>query len=215
MLPHDGAQRRDAGLPAAPDFPSEAEWLDLPPPPIAPDFVARTVAAVLAAGNAAGPEGGPSREQLASFAPPEPSPDFVARTLQAVRQDRVRRWRELLARYVAPEPSPAFVARTLRALADRPVATGGTAAAARRRRWTGPLLAAAAAVVTAIWLLRAQTAPPLEARLAGAVRPAFAHGYAAASLPGLLAALERDADPAALPAGGADGTWLLLHRRRR
>jgi hypothetical protein len=136
-------------------FPSESEWMDLPAPPIADDFVARTLAAlretarhetdqhgtnlrsdqpeVATEGAAEGTVVGHllTPDLLAAFKAPEPSKDFVARTLQAVQDDRRSRWRDLLAKYVAPEPSPEFVARTLRALANdgnlspRPAARSG------------------------------------------------------------------------------------------
>ncbi len=136
-------------------FPSESEWMNLPAPPIADDFVARTLAAlretarhetdqhgtnlrsdqpeVATEGAAEGTVVGHllTPDLLAAFKAPEPSKDFVARTLQAVQDDRRSRWRDLLAKYVAPEPSPEFVARTLRALANdgnlspRPAARSG------------------------------------------------------------------------------------------
>lgn len=128
-------------------FPGESEWMNLPAPPIADDFVARTLAALRATAqpetnlhdtdwhdkNRASDQPAPANEGaaegnvvghlltpdlLAAFKAPEPTEDFVARTLRAVQNDRRSRWRDLLAKYVAPEPSPEFVARTLRALAD-------------------------------------------------------------------------------------------------
>jgi len=193
-------------------FPSEAEWLDLPAPPITDDFAARTILALRAAGNEAGDD--PlTPELLAAFAAPEPSRGFAATTLRAVQDDRLARWRELLARYVAPDPSPDFVARTLRALArtgaDEPHPAPRTGA----RAWTWPLLAIAAAAALFV-LLQRPGQPPVELRIAQQVRPAYAYAYASSPLPAVLAVLARQADPSALPNGGADGLWLLQRRDR-
>ena len=223
-------------------FPSEPEWLALPTPPVADDFVARTLAALQqdrAAGMPAAGEppaadgetdtntGGAVAGHLLTpnllrhFAPPEPTTDFVARTLRAVQDDRRARWRELLARHVAPEPTPEFVARTLRALANDHAAPSsarraGTRSATRwpTARWLPPLLLAAA-TVTALVLLQQPPAPPLEQRLAAAARPSSALAYAATPLAAVFGAAAETAEPRALSSGGADGMWLLLHRRGR
>lgn len=226
--PFGGSQADDSpaddcqagGAFAGREFPSEAEWLDLPVPEIAPDFVDRTLAArqldLLAHADAEPDLAGHllTPSHLAAHAAPEPSPDFVARTVRTVLADRHRRWRETLAKYVAPEPSPTFVSKTLAALAtDR----GPAPAAPRGRRasdWHWPLLAIAASIA-AVLLLRPPSQAPLEQRLAAEARPSLAVGYAASPLPAILAALEHAEDPFGLPSGGADGMHLLLHRRVR
>ncbi len=209
-------------------FPSEAEWLDLPPPPFAEDFVARTMAALQQDREPVSEIAGHllTAPQLAAFTAPEPSADFVARTLRAIQDDRRARWQELLAKYVSPEPSPEFVAQTLRALAaDRPSGAlhgdpqGWTPSGPRtvwRRRWL-PLLAAITTIAASVAVIVhwVEPSPPFEQQLADAVRPSFAHGYAATPLPAVLGSLERAASPEALPAGGADGMWILLHRKPR
>lgn len=217
-------------------FPNEAEWLSLPAPPVADDFVARTLAALQqdraaepaaasepAAADAGGGVAGHllTPDLLRHFAPPEPTADFVARTLRAVQDDRRTRWRELLARHVAPEPTPEFVARTLRALADdRPgpttVRRAGRWSLGRwsAARWLPPLLLAAA-TVAALVLLQARPAAPLEQRLAAAARPSSALAYAATPLAAVFGAAAEAAEPRALSSAGADGMWLLLHRRGR
>lgn len=156
-------------------FPSEAEWLDLEPPPISGDFVARTLEALSPAGApddaALARQPGLPGDLLAGFAAPAPSADFVARTVRALDGDRRHRWREILARHVAPEPAPEFVARTLAALAadrqnlplqpQRRDAGGGQSgggrfggawpdAAARTRRWRNPALVTGALVTVAL-----------------------------------------------------------------
>jgi len=205
-------------------FPGEAEWLDLPVPPITADFVERTIAALSGEGlagradsalRATNGEDRLTPAVLAAFAAPAPSRDFVQRTLHAVQEQRRSRWQELLARHVAPDPSPDFVARTLAALARRDE-QGDPHAAIRKhplRLWIWPLLTIAAAAAVFLLLQRAPQ-PPIELRLAQQVRPAFAHAYASSPLPAVLAELDRRADPSAMPNGGADGIWLLQRRDR-
>lgn len=206
-------------------FPSEAEWLSLPSPPITADFVDRTVAALHAGGaeedtvldasaNAGEASDALTPERLAAFAAPAPTRDFAARTLRAVQADRTTHWRELLARYIAPDPSPDFVARTLAALLrrtdtvdPRPMARQG-----RNRAWFSSLLLLAAAA-TVLVLLQEPPRAPVELRIAQQVRPALAHAYAASPLPAMLAGLDRQQDPDALPNGEADGMWLLRRDR--
>lgn len=211
-------------------FPSEAEWLSLPAPPVADDFVARTLAALQqdrqsrpaepAAAEAETDDGGGvaghllTPDLLRHFAPPEPTTDFVARTLRAVQDDRRSRWRELLARHVAPEPTPEFVARTLRALAEDRSGPATVRRSWSLQRWLPPLLLAAA-TVTALVLLQSQPAAPLEQRLAAAARPSSTLAYAATPLAAVFGAAAAAAEPRALSSGGADGMWLLLHRRGR
>lgn len=216
-------------------FPSEAEWLDLPAPPISADFVARVVAAVSTDAEVAAERPGTIAGHLLTptllnaYAAPEPTADFVARTLQAVADDRRRHWRDLLARYVAPEPSAAFVQRTLRALAaERPAAptdqttslgpTAPLASITRRGRWRASvwftmLAAAAALVVAALAWPTDRTRPTFGPPVATAPRPAFA-AHVGGELASVLARAERDAEPLALASGGADGTWLLWQRRQ-
>ena len=232
--PHDDDRNREPNEPEGTcegrPFPSEAEWLELPPPPFAGDFVARTLAALRQdrEPSADGPRDEPaghllSADQLAAFEVPEPSVDFVARTLRAVQEDRRARWQELLAKYVSPEPSPEFVARTLRALAaDQPRGVEGGHGSPRRlrtltQRWWLPLLATVATIAASIAVLVrwSEPSPPFEQRLADASRPSFAHGYAASPLPAVLGNLAHDASPEALPTGGADGMWIRLHRTPR
>jgi len=201
-------------------FPSETEWLSLPGPPITADFVERTMAALREGpawheNGSAGEAGDPvTADLLAAFAAPPPTRDFAARTLRALQDDRAARWRELLARYVAPDPSPDFVARTLAALA-RPADTADPRPLPRRTAgvWAWPLLmlAALAAVVV---LLQEPIRAPVELRIAEQVRPALAHAYAASPLPAVLAEIDRQQDPDALPNGEADGMWLLQRRPR-
>jgi hypothetical protein len=202
-------------------FPGEHEWLDLPDPPsdelaIEPGFTDRTLRALNA--ELGQPDDLLTPSVLAAFEVPAAAADFVARTLDAVRRDRREHWREMLARHIAPEPSPEFVAKTLAALAaerradsalrspfvagERPTARWG---------WTSFAIAAAAA----LWLvLRAPERPPIELRLALAQPPAFAHAHAATPLPAVLTAMQHRADPAALPDGGPDGSWLLIEVNR-
>lgn len=233
--PHDGDgpdfDWRQAG--AAGPFPSEAEWLTLPPPPFADDFVARTLGAL--ADDAAtddvahlGEEPsdderldadldlGLSKAQLATFAPDPPSADFVADTLIRLDADRRQRWQEMLARYVAPEPSPRFVQRTLDALAEehprRTTNLRGTGAGGPTPRWRravalAPWLAAAAAVLWFV-LLRNVATPPFELTVADTVAPGYHHADSPTPLPALLAQLAHDEDHDALPTGLADGYWL-------
>ncbi|MCA8953691.1 MAG: hypothetical protein KDE27_29540 [Planctomycetes bacterium] len=212
-------------------FPSESEWLGLEPPadlPISPDFVARTVADVLA----------PTPAQLAAFAAPTPNPDFVSSTLAAILVERRGRWRELLARYVAPEPSREFVSRTLRALAGQgggeppagavvPDALHRSSASLHRRNsatragsttvraWIAPLLAAAAVLAVALFVLPRERSKTLEVRADETVPAAFGVSHAASPLPALLVALDHEDDPRALPNVGGDGVWLLLQRGGR
>lgn len=222
---------------AAAPFPGEHEWLSLPAPPVAADFVARTLFALAEDRRAAGgrdpievdaeevdsenPESedpdagdlGLSAAQLATFSPAPPSPDFVDRTLRRLDDDRRTRWQEMLARYVAPEPSPAFVQRTLAALAEeRPAlrrALAPAAAPAWRRRVLPalPWLAAAAAVLWFVWL-RQPDAAPFERRVADHVDAWFQHADSPTPLPALLAQLAHDEAPQALSTGIADGYWL-------
>ncbi len=213
---------------AAMPFPTEQEWLTLPAPPIAADFVARTLAAVAADLEQTRPrqesedvEPELSPAQLATFGPDAPSPDFVDRTLRRLLDDRRDRWHELLARYVAPEPSPAFVQRTLAALAEvGPVMprqeVHGQAAHRRRTatpNWqrrslaTLPWLAAAAGVIWFVWL-RQPDATPFERRVANRVAAEFRHADSPSPLPALLAQLAHDEAPLALSTGLADGYWL-------
>ncbi len=213
---HDDFDFEAAG--AAAPFPSEAEWLAVPAPPFAEDFVERTLAAIVDdAGAGREPDLGLARGRLAAFGPGEPSADFVERTLQRLRDDRRARWRALLARHVAPDPSPEFVQRTLAALARDRGAGGRGQGAARRLRQVRfaalPLLAAAAAAVWFGWL-RQPPAPPFEQRIAATVDATFAHAEAASPLPALFAALDRRDDGEALPTGNADGHWLWREARR-
>jgi hypothetical protein len=201
-------------------FPSEAEWLALPSPPISGDFVERTVAAIQDDRGAAPANGHDEAEPLtpdllAAFQAPSPTRDFATRTVRAVQEDRAARWRELLARYVAPDPSPDFVARTLAALA-RPADTADPRPVRHRsavRAWTWPLLLAAA-MASVLVLLHEPARAPVELRIAQQVRPALAHAYAASPLPAVLAEFDRQQDPDAPPNGEADGLWLLQRRNR-
>lgn len=206
--------------PAGVPFPREDEWLDLPLPPASElprhgDFVERTLRAIAADGR---PEPLLTADRLAAYAAPEPSPTFVDATLAALRRDRKERWRELLARHIAPEPAPGFVARTLAALAaerDR----GGATPAERHRgpnhllRRLAPLLAIAALAL--LWFVL-QPAPraPLEVRFAQSEPIAFAAAWTASPLAAMLDDDARAQEPFALPAGGPDGTWLLLEAPR-
>lgn len=146
---HHGDERNWDPQPegAAAPFPREDEWLQLPPPPFAAEFLERTLlalqmqrleddwaspihasdedaAADLDPDTDLDPDSlqiGPSREQLQAFAPDAPRPEFVAHTVARLQVDRRQRWQEMLARHIAPDPSPQFVQRTLDALAaDRP-----------------------------------------------------------------------------------------------
>jgi hypothetical protein len=219
---HD-AHEPNGKHPAEPEFPdhtfpSETEWLSLPVPDIAADFVERTLAArqfELAAeddGDVAGHL--LTHYHLQAHAAPEPSADFVARTVRSVFADRQQRWREALAKYVTPEPSPTFVSKTLAALAKDHVPPVPALGARRSRLRLWPLLALAASVAIVL-AIREPTRQPLEQRLAEAARPAWAVGYATSPLPAILATLERENDPGSLPSGGADGMHLLLHRGAR
>ncbi len=120
-----------------PDFPSEAEWLQQPAPPVSADFVERTLAAVDAqrAGTPAA-----LQELLAAHRVPEVSPDFVERTYQRLLREQSPSWQRLMRRYHAPEPTGDFVERVLRAIAPAPAPRRARAL----RSWTA---AAAAAVV--------------------------------------------------------------------
>lgn len=223
---HDGPA--DGAFPGH-EFPSEAEWLSLPVPEIAADFVDRTLAArqadPLAHGDQAPDDAAVHGDldlaghlltphHLQAHTAPEPSADFVARTVRTVLADRQQRWREALAKYVAPEPSPAFVSKTLAALATDQPLRNPVPPARRSPVWLWPLLAVAASVA-AVLLLQERGPAPLEHRLAEAARPAWSVGYATSPLPAILAELERAEDPRSLPSGGADGLHLLLHRGRR
>lgn len=182
------------------DFPSEAEWLDLVPPPdlVAADFVARTLEALR----------DPTPAQLAAFAPPTPAPDFVARTLSALQHDRRERWREMLARYVAPSASPEFVARTLLALRRDAVQRSSRRSGALRRLGRPLLLAAAAGAV--VLALPRDEAPRLELRAVATMPAAFAAAHSPSLLPALFVARDQAAAPMALADSGADGVWILL-----
>ena len=218
-------------------FPSEAEWLSLPSPPISGDFVDRTIASLQEeraalqqdrAAQRANGRGAPHEdagepltpELLAAFEAPAPTRDFAARTLRAVQEDRTARWRELLSRYVAPDPSPDFVARTLAALArpadtddPRPVRHRGAQHRGASGAWRWPL-ALVAAMAAVLVLLQEPARAPVELRIAQQVRPALAHAYAASPLPAVLAEFDRQQDPGAPPNGEADGLWLLRRRSR-
>jgi hypothetical protein len=197
-------------------FPSETDWLGLPPPPIADDFVVRVLDRLQHAGLVAGElpandldpnDPGEAAVDLppgllASYAPSPVRPDFVARTLARIQRDQAERWRELLLRYESPDPTPDFVGRTLRALASdsRPPAT------ARRlpRPLTLGMLAAAAATV--LWLLLPEQSSPLAEFVAGAPASS-AYAHSPTLLTHVLAAANA---PDAVPALAADAGWLWL-----
>ncbi|MGE3174162.1 MAG: hypothetical protein AB7O97_16155 [Planctomycetota bacterium] len=196
-----------------PEFPPEAAWLELEPPPIGDDFVGRTMAVLrdagaLPAGDEAAEGDGEAlgdalpRDLLAAHAPPPVSAGFVGRTLTAAQQGRADQWRRLLLRYDAPAPTPDFVARTLRALGSaRPSPT-----LVRRRSWPTMLLAAAAALLL-LFALRPDRTQPELVRLALASDPSTAAARSPAVLSHLLAP---EVDDDALPMLAADGGWLWL-----
>jgi hypothetical protein len=184
-------------------FRGESEWLELPPPEVAPGFVDRTLAALADAGLvAAAPPFADEplpQELLAGHAPPPPSRGFVDRALQRVQRDRAEHWRELLLRYESPAPTHDFVARTLRALAGAP----------RRRRsfprrWPLPALLAAAAALLLWFAIRPQA--PLH-ELAAAAPPSAAWAHSPALLTHLLARQQPAGSPFQV---AGDGAWLWL-----
>jgi hypothetical protein len=114
-------------------FPSEAEWLDLPAPPIADDFVARTLAALRVDADRderGAPEGstgevglatvGQGTVGLATVGLAEHGADGAADG--AIVGHLLTP--DILAAFKAPDPSKDFVARTLQAVQDD-----------RRSRW--------------------------------------------------------------------------------
>jgi len=203
------------GLPAEPlsDFPSEDEWLSLPPPLIGVDFVERTWAAVqqdrrdqadeqLFADRLREPA--LPRELLAALQPPEPSTGFAARTAALVQRDRQDRLRSLLLRYVAPEPTPDFVARTLAALHQE-----HHRSLVQRSVWSAAVAAAAAALL--LWARPWSKARPTSLQQAALVSagPAFAPAFNPVPSTTLGAAFGRGRDPDALPLLAGDGLYLL------
>ncbi len=169
-------------------FPTADEWLALPPPKVAPEFVDRTLARLRDVGLVApappdadaAPALPPSL--LAHLPAPAPSPRFVERALRAVQQDRADRWRRLLLRYDAPVPTPDFVARTLAALRREP-----TASAHRSRHGVWLALATAAAAALLLVLRPGRPAAALRALLAELPATA-AVAHSPAVLSSLLAA---------------------------
>lgn len=199
-------------------FPTVDEWLTLPPPKVAPEFVDRTLARLRDVGlvAAAPPDADAAPalppELLAHLPAPAPSPRFVERALQAVQQDRADRWRRLLLRYDAPVPTPDFVARTLAALRREP-----TASAHRSRHGVWLWLATAAAAALLLVLRPGRPAAALRALLAELPATA-AVAHSPAVLSSLLAADDRAADWAdGGPLRAADGgrLWFQDAEARR
>jgi hypothetical protein len=196
----------------APDFPGEAEWLTLEPPAVHPDFVATTLRLVMAGAAPVDHDANLDEpvlptEALRQFEPPPPSPAFVLRTLQALRSERQARWRALLLRYVVPVPSPDFVARTLAAL---------RVPAGMSRRWrTAARLAVgslvtAAAILLAVALWGDRGPRGLDRAIAESLPELRASTWAPSALPALLVHVRARTEPEDLPAGEADGAFVLL-----
>lgn len=205
--PHDPP--RDDG---ARRFPSEAEWLDLPAPDMAPDsaFVERTLRAVLQDRGQEYIDEDPARLPplapgfLAAFAPPPPSADFAARTLQQIECEQSERLRNLLRRYVTPEPSPDFVQRTLLALRQQPRPV---------IRWfrARRVLALAAAAALLLWLLPwpRSSHESLQTREIRAGAGLNASTWSASPWALARRHLRAEANATSLPLAAADGLLLV------
>lgn len=163
--------------PTEPTEPEDA-WLQERYPAASADFVARTLARVMADRARIEVEARKVEdirfdpEVLARLHVPEVAPDFVERTLDRVlrqhkeRASGERALRELVQQYEVPPVSEDFVRRTLSALG-----VGTQRPATTVRRWPFAWAAAAAALLLATTLL---LGPLLVARTAPVGRPTAA-----------------------------------------